>query len=253
MKKFNQILLIGLTILLYLGLTELKADVYNSTAAGGDWSAPATWEEGVVPAGSDDVVITGPGTVYINVNNLWCQNLTVNSGATFQNPNWVNILFGVGGDIVNNGTITKSNYNLNINFYGNITNNGTWTFSTANLNGSTTQYITLGTGQEFACSGFTCNYSSSVIVALTDLTFNGTQIDFYGSQLILPATKGGSLTLHGGYLYRIDLVTNSGTLIMDGGATILANSIIHNATLDSTIIINGDPVYFEGETVNNGT
>jgi hypothetical protein len=141
---------------------------------------------------------------------------------------------------------------LNIYFYGNVTNNGVWTFSDAHFANSTTQYITLAAGQEFACNNFINDDPASPVEALTDLVFSGTQLNFNNGQLIMPVTKGGTLTLHGGYLYQIDLITNSGILEMDGGALLWDQTIVNNATLEGTVIIREDPVTFKGETVNEG-
>src|SRR6185369_12326339 len=54
----------------------------SSTAAGGNWSAPATWVGGVVPGAGDNATIVTGATVTIDSSN--CLNLTVQTGATLQ-------------------------------------------------------------------------------------------------------------------------------------------------------------------------
>jgi hypothetical protein len=198
----------------------------------------------------EDAVLSG--TILIDNNNVHFYGQTINNG-TFQNPLNENISTYIYGDFTNNGTVTKPNYSLNIYFYGNVTNNGVWTFSDAHFANSTTQYITLAAGQEFACNNLINDDPSSPVEALTDLVFSGTQLNFNNGQLILPVTKGGTITLHGGYLYQIDLITNSGILEMDGGALLWDQTVVNNATLEGTVIIREDPVTFKGETINNGS
>jgi hypothetical protein len=198
----------------------------------------------------EDAVLTG--TILINNNNVHFYGQTINNG-TFQNPLNENISTHIYGDFTNNGTVTKPNYNLYIYFYGNVTNNGVWTFSDAHFSNNATQYITLAAGQEFACNNFIDDDPASPVEALTDLVFSGTQLNFNNGQLIMPVTKGGTITLHGGYLNKIDLITNSGILEMDGGALLWDHTVVHNATLEGTVIIREDPVTFKGETVNNGS
>ncbi len=252
MKNYYKSIRTSLIAFLMLGVLSTYADVFHSTTAGGNWDNPATWDEVAVPTATDDVIITGPGSVIVYNNGYSCNNLTVNTGATLINrPNGHRTLT-VTGDITNNGIIQNSNYQFTINVEGDISNNAIWTNHITNLTGSTIQYISCAAGQEFGCLNFVDTDNTSTVEALTDLTFSGTGINFNNGQLVLPVSTGGTLTLHGGSLDNIDLITNSGILSMDGGAVIWSHSVIHNATLEGTVIVRSDPVTFEGETINNG-
>ena len=229
-----------------------NADTYTSVAAGGNWSDPATWGASSIPTQFDDVVIAGPGTVYLNGNYI-CASLTVNATGVFQNSWNQTRVLDITGDVTNNGTIDLTNYSFTLNISGNLINNAIMTNSHVNFIAGTTQYISCGAGQEIACTNLTNTDNSSAVVALTDITFNGTQIDFNNGQLVLPIGGGATLTLHGGYLYRTDLDANSGTLYMDNGAYIHSYVVTHDAVLAGNILIRHDNVTFEGETINNGT
>lgn len=250
MKKICQISFLSAIAVLCIS-TFVNADTFTSMT-GGNWNDPFIWDQSDVPTASDDVIISAAGIVYVNVAGLVCNDLTVNAGATLRNPDWVNVTLTVYGDVLNNGTITNSNYELSLSIYGDIVNNGEWTFHQTHLAGAATQFVSLGSGSEFACEDFIDDDPSSETEALTDLTFTGVDINSNNGQFVMPTTTGGTLTLHGGSLFQIDLITHSGTLYMDGDAGIYQNSIIRNATLDGTVILKEDPVTFEGETINNG-
>jgi len=57
----------------------------------------------------------------------------------------------------------------------------------------------------------------SPVEALTDLTFNGVDIDFNFGLLTMPVSKGGTFTMNLGTIKETELQTNSGTFIMNGG------------------------------------
>lgn len=253
MKKINHYLFACLLAVSFMCISIfVNADTYTSTITGGNWTDPNTWDQVAVPTAGDDVIIAGPGVVYVNTNGYSCASLTVNTDGILQNGWNANRILTIIGDLTNDGTISITNYSLTLNVEGNLVNNATMTNTTINLTGSSTQYISIATGEEIGCGNLVDTDNTSSVEALTDLTFNGTGIDFNNGELILPATKGGTITLHGGYLYRIELTTNSGTLNMDNGADIRASSTIHNATLEGTVIVRNDNVHFDGETVNNG-
>ncbi|MBL7105866.1 MAG: T9SS type A sorting domain-containing protein [Bacteroidales bacterium] len=160
----------------------------------------------------------------------------------------------VNGTLTNNGVIRNSNYHpLHMNIYGDIINNGEWVNETINMAGTSNQYISLSAGQEFGCSNFVGTDNNTTVEALTDLTFNGTQIDFNNGRLIMPIGGGGILTIHGGSLRETDLITNSGTLFMDNGASLQDQSVIHNATLKGLVGIYDNGVVFNGNTIVEDT
>ncbi len=52
----------------------------SSILAGGNWSTPATWTDNIVPVSTDDVIITSPGTVTVDIEDAVCNDLTVQDG-----------------------------------------------------------------------------------------------------------------------------------------------------------------------------
>ena len=80
-----------------------------TSAASGNWNAPATWTvTGVsatgVPTSVDDVTILATHTIAHNITTTICRNLTINVGGTFT----VNGNSKVYGNLLINGTITGS-------------------------------------------------------------------------------------------------------------------------------------------------
>lgn len=69
-------LLIGIIILMINSADRATASTITSKASG-NWSAPATWKNGVIPATTDDVVIDG---LIVLDGSFTCHNLTINSG-----------------------------------------------------------------------------------------------------------------------------------------------------------------------------
>ncbi|MCA8832744.1 beta strand repeat-containing protein [Hymenobacter pini] len=79
----------------------------SSTAAGGNWSSPATWAGGVVPTSADDVTIVGGATVTVDVA-ASCASLTINSTGSLLTSATTAYQVQVGGSVTNNGTLDLS-------------------------------------------------------------------------------------------------------------------------------------------------
>lgn len=138
----------------------------TSTALGGPWSDPATWNGGVVPGAADDVIIADAAIVTID-QDVAVLSIGVGQGTSgileyeALNPRTVTVT----GDItVNAGGILRSsvtgivtNHVLSID--GNIVNNGTLDFST-NGNTAGTEIIFTGVANTtFSGTGTTTNVS----------------------------------------------------------------------------------------------
>jgi hypothetical protein len=127
--------------------TYVSASI-TSTAIGGLWNSPATWQGGVVPLAGDDVTIADGAIVTVNVAVSGIRNLTVGQGASgilqWTNGSFTMTLFG--NLTVSNGArflpYTTANTGQTINIGGNLVNNGF-----ANMNMPSTLIIMNGSQQ----------------------------------------------------------------------------------------------------------
>lgn len=249
-----------LTVLATLGLIiliNLKAlpEVIHSTTTGGDWDDPASWQEGTVPGTNDDVVITGPGAMFVMSTGCHCNDLTVNTGALLRHKSNATRKLMVYGDIVNNGSITDtmaSGY-LYLSVYGDLENNGIWNNRRVYLKGVTGQSISCDTGQHFGLYDLIDSVSSSPVNVLTDIVFLNTDIDLLGATLNMNAAKGGTFTMHGGKISNADIRMNNGVFFQDNNAYLEGNVMIEDATLQGTVTVFASGNSFSGEIIVNGT
>jgi len=255
MKK--KIAIVALCIINFFYFSAVQADIIHSTSAGGDWNNPTTWQEGTVPATADDVVITGPGLVYvystIGTQPDVCHDLTVNSGAILrQKTNGVRYL-EVNGNVINNGSITDttSSGSIYMHIYGNLTNNGIWNNRRIYLEGSGTQSVFNGAGNYFGCQYFTDNVNTSDTEALSDLEFFETIIDLNGGNLNYTITSE-KLSMHGGRIQDATINLNTGYLYMDNNAYLHTNTTIYDPILQGIINISTSPIVFAGNIIVEG-
>jgi len=118
--KFIKSTLLSLITLFYFG--TLSATTISSTTAGGEWSSTSTWNGGVIPGASDDVIING--TVYVY--NHSCNNISISSSGNLQNRTNYSVTINVFGNLANSGVVTYIAGNLYVNLYGDITNSGSY-------------------------------------------------------------------------------------------------------------------------------
>ena len=170
----------------------------NSTASGGNWSAPATWVGSSVPTAGDNVTITNGATVTIDTAAV-ALNLTVGQGSsgilqfeattarTLTTGQSVTINSGAALQSASTGTVTTHVLSVG----GNLVNNGVLDFSTnANTAGAGITF-TGAANAAFSGSGPTTDIrnitvnkgtsSSSVLELMpTNLTVRGVTTDVAG-------------------------------------------------------------------------
>lgn len=134
------------------------APVVASVAAGGNWSNPATWAGGVVPANTDAVVIVAGTPVVIDTAAV-AQSVTIDAGATLNWDATTARTLVVGSSVTNNGifqsgaTGTVTNHVLTVGT--DLTNNNTLDFSTNTNTAAATITFTGATNATFGGSGAT--------------------------------------------------------------------------------------------------
>lgn len=70
--------------LLCVGFVSVRAQIISNGIGGGDWNAPTTWVDGIIPSALDNVIIASSDSVYIlsTSASVSCNNLTVNGKMT---------------------------------------------------------------------------------------------------------------------------------------------------------------------------
>lgn len=103
-----------------------------TSAAGGNWSAAATWVGGVVPSADNHVVIAAGHSVNADVNIARTQNLTINGTLAYAGTSTTQLIHAYGDVTVNaGGTLNafSGTTGKRVYFGGNFINNGTANFS----------------------------------------------------------------------------------------------------------------------------
>jgi len=104
MKYLKLTIYLSIFLALFALAQSANAATITSTSSGGNWSASWTWNGGVAPTATDDVVIatTGSSSVLLNVGST-AANVTINAGANLRNGTKQ---LTVTGDLTNNGKFT---------------------------------------------------------------------------------------------------------------------------------------------------
>ncbi|MEO0041362.1 MAG: hypothetical protein RL329_810 [Bacteroidota bacterium] len=126
------------TVALYLQLIAPVAGTaatITSTPVGGDWSAPSTWINNMIPVTGDDVMIMVGAQVKIDAD-MSLQSLTIGGTLTFE-TNSARAATISGNVTINNGGTFQTGSTGSINTHalsvgGDLTNNGILDFSTNN-------------------------------------------------------------------------------------------------------------------------
>ncbi len=227
---------LGKLFLMLLTLTGLGASSGNafaaiktSVAAGGNWSAAATWSPSGVPAAGDTVTIAGPGsvTVDVTVTQTAAGSVTVNSGVTLTaTTGGTTVTFGA--LTINSTGILSTSRVLTVLGATNIT--GTINFQSTARADVFTGDVTLNSGAVWneaiaitpTFSGNLTNNATTFTASTGAHTFNGATKTLSGAT----TTSIPSVTMTGTY-------TNNGTLTVGtalsgaGGLTNGATSVLN--------------------------
>lgn len=247
------------TFLLTVALTALSlsaavASTISSVPAGGDWTIPATWVGGKVPAEGDDVIINGT----VAAASTTIRSLTISQGATLTGmggPQWVR----VAQSLVNNGTVRRNqdNWGLMFEVSGSAVNNGIWRPSNLTFTRGT-NYSIGGTGRwegeaiyksdSTVVLKATSNLDIGCWILLRAPDYKWTELDMQGHSIYLDGSSGTYLA---GVLQSAG-VRNCPTITMQNGAYV-DNVWIHGGTTFAGMALLGSEVHIDGPFVNRDT
>lgn len=191
----------------------------------------------------------GTGDVTLN------EDLHVYPGGVIQPYNAARILT-VNGNIINEGVIRNYpsiNYYLTVNCTGNLNNTGTMTNYITNMNGTSVQYVSTGSSSSPISSIYFNINNTNPILALTDLYFKDSVIDFISGGFDL---RGGyGLNISGGLMTDGDITGKTG--IVPVSYLNMTNSAYINNSSCSDLYLLGyitaeENVVFNGNCINTG-
>ncbi len=244
----------------------LYAETIYSQPTGGFWGNEATWVGNIVPASTDNVVITGP----VTADNRTCADLAIDAGGSLTNYNYSYTLT-ITGNLVNNGTLQNNpgGYLFNINLHGNLENNGVFSIYQLYFTGCNTQNVTMT--QPVTSSYIYNDKTAGDVIAQSDLNFQNSSFDFNNHSLYMTAYN---ISIENAlYVKEIDLHLDYNNLTMTSSGYIQNSSITdghlygvinfaNNVDLYGDIFNYGDirnhsgssySVNFHGTLINEGT
>nr|MDA3871353.1 choice-of-anchor J domain-containing protein [Candidatus Neomarinimicrobiota bacterium] len=227
----------------------------TSTTTGGIWDEATTWIGGVIPTATDNVVIDGTVKTLDSYIDLECNNITINSGDSLYCDRYgsYGVLLNIGGDLINNGTITQSDlyWNFGLSVKGNITNNGEFSNKYITLDGESAQTITASHKIEIRTiemkNGQNLIAGSDLVIADSHLLFNNgefvigesktvslyrTKDDVYSWTVIEKAHILGGGTVYCEYNFADE---STSTFPYLGGYSFEDSTTVENVTLTGTI------------------
>lgn len=247
----------ALSLALAFAAAKAHAATIVSTAAGGNWDAPATWVGGVVPAASDDAQIFAGASVSV-VNNAAANSLSilgsktnattlsVNSGLTlnvtggFTLQNSTNNIVSAvitGGGTINCASLTVAG--VVVPLQGNLTTILTSTVAHLNIAGDLTLAGYDGGGSSQSQPAFYLSSGSVSVGGTFAMTEAGSVNGPKGTQTFSMATgaQSGTLTLAGTPAFslsgnvNINLNGSNSTVVYAGGTQTILSTAYNNLTL----------------------
>ncbi|MBI9038744.1 MAG: T9SS type A sorting domain-containing protein [Bacteroidales bacterium] len=164
------------------------------------------------------------------------------------------ITVNIFGDLTNNGEVrNKGNgWDLYLDIYGDIINNGIWSNKITSLEGVENHSVTQGPESEF--SGYEVNAvaGTGLITFMTDIDFHNTRLLLNGGTIEIDNSKGGNISMIGGFFDNGTLVANSHNFFQTGNSYI-EDLIISDVTLKGIIQINENNVILNGNIILEDT
>jgi len=238
-------------LLVYFSLiiaSSLFAATISSKSTGGDWSLTSTWNGGVIPGASDDVVING--LVTLNTSSS-CNNITINSSGTLINIYNYSRSLNVKGELINYGKVSSDATSSTMTLYlnGDFQNFGIYEPSRTYMNNGTSHEISLSTGTWL--KGDWYFGANDILDFQSNIRFKDAYID---------GVSGTSRTQFKTNNYRFDTesITINEIEVLSSGSVKLDSSLVEyfkltgDATTEGYTSI-GSSVIFNGNVTNTGT
>ena len=196
----------------------------------------------------NDVTLTGELNIYAGCTT----HGSIISNATIRNS-YYGATFTLYDDFINNGSIYDYSSGFTIRCYGNFTNNNVVDNNVFYFNGGLYQYVSLASGKTFSPSYFEVDKTSESVEALTNLSFDNSNVDLNGSILYMP--NNSTFHMDGGRFGEGEIMAldpaESGNFTYNSinGAT-TDYITFHNVTLTGHFLCDNGNIFY-GTTVNN--
>jgi len=240
-------------ILIGLMISLLQAQQITSTTTGGNWSEGSTWEGGVAPSASNDVVIAGDVVVDANEE---CASLSINTGTILRSGEGSYYTITINGDLVNAGSIQDNgDTELNLELAGNLDNQGSMENDKIIFNGPGEQTVSMSENGAFIGMEWVAKDSTAAVVLGSSIMLHNCRLDFSYSDelsyLIMPAEADYTLGLVGEACFTDDIhiLGNGNTIFLTGGAYLDGSTTLEDMVLTGTVKIQGNGVTFGGNTI----
>ena len=226
-----------LFVFLFCFSTFSFSATYTSTAAGGNWSAGATWVGGVAPptGTANDVVIATTGLGAVTLTGNWaCRSLTVNANSLLTITGGAVVLTVNASFVVpastNNGTINGTG-KLSVGVWsGGFTNSSTGVVSLASYASTlvTTNNGSFSTTTDINCGGNFSNTASTAVLYIGGTsTFSASLLSTTSSSTVNYNGAAQNIKGGGAASYANLTLSGSGTkTLVTGNATIGENLVI---------------------------
>jgi hypothetical protein len=199
---------------------------------------------GAVHVNAPEIALRGEVLIRLNTNSF-TGNLTNHDILGITNNG--NFTLNIFGDLTNYGFIVNTpSYNLDLNITGSVLNHGNWLNRKTILTGTADHYLAFT--RKFEGKEFSNSNAAASVIAITELVFDGTDINLNGGVLALP--DNGMLSVKNGTLANAEITGNN---IHFHSFNAFCQSTLFNANLTT----HGDvevtsSVNFAGNLTNEG-